>query len=383
MPMQKRFQRIVVAVAIIVVALAVAVLFVYQPFSEREDAMLAVKKTADGTKTGTKTGADRRQRRGRRRGGRTHRVAVAKVEMKTVGNRVAAVGTGRAFRSLTLSADVSGVVEAVKFVAGQKVEAGDPLVVLESDAQRIAVKLAQVNVKEAAAAVKRYETLESRNAASSVQLEQARTKLAQAQAELEAKQYELKRRTITAPFAGVLGITNLTKGDYVKEGTAIATIDDTSRLIVEFVVAETFASSIKLGQKVRALTPAILGVVFRGTVSAKDSRIDVASRTLRVEATLPNADNRLIPGMTFSVSITIEGDKLPTVPGLAVRWDRNGAHVWVVDADKVVHRVGVRIRSRTARTASVEGKLKASDKVVVEGVEGLRDGAKVTVVQGG
>jgi RND family efflux transporter MFP subunit len=181
----------------------------------------------------------------------------------------------------------------------------------------------------------------------------------------------------------VLGITRLTKGDFVKEGTAIATIDDTSKLIVEFVVAEGFASSIRLGQNVRALTPAILGVVFRGKVSAKDSRIDVASRTLRVEATLPNADNRLIPGMTFSVSITIEGDKLPTVPSLAVRWDRAGAHVWLVDANKVAHRVGVRIRSRTARTVSIEGKLKAGDQVAVEGVESLREGAKVTVVQGG
>lgn len=378
--MQKRSLRVGLAGAIVVVAIAIAAVVVYRPFSSAGNITPATTAAKDQPKAKT----ERRQRRGRRRGGRQSRVVVAKVEMKTVGNRVAAVGTGRAHRSLTLSADVSGVVEAVKFVAGQKVKAGEPLVVLESDAQRIAVKLAQVNVDEAAAAVKRYETLESRNAASSVQLEQARTKLAQAKAELEAKQYALAQRTITAPFAGVLGITKLTTGDYIKEGTAIATIDDTSKLIVEFVVAETFASSIHLGQSVRALTPAILGVVFRGAVSAKDSRIDIASRTLRVEATLPNADNRLIPGMTFSVSIRIEGDKLPTVPGLAVRWDRNGAHVWVVDPKtKTVRRVGVRIRSRTARTASVEGKLAAGDEVVVEGLEGLRPGAKVTVVQGG
>ncbi len=304
--------------------------------------------------------------------------------MKTVGNRVAAVGTGRAFRSLTLSADVSGVVESVNIVPGQKVDAGTALVVLESAAQRIAVKLAQVNVDEAAAAVKRYQTLESRNVASSVQLEQAKTKLAQAKAELESKQYDLARRTISAPFAGVVGITRLTKGDYIKEGTAIATIDDTSKLIVDFVVSETFASQIKLGQGVRALSPSVLGVVFQGTVSAKDSRIDIASRTLRVEATLPNAENRLIPGMTFSVSIRIEGAKLPTVPNLAVRWDRNGAHVWVVDPKtQTARRVAVRIRSRTARAASVEGKLAEGDQVVTEGLESLRPGAKVTVVQGG
>jgi RND family efflux transporter MFP subunit len=379
--MEKRPLRAGLVGAIVVVALAIAAFVVFRPFSDGD-------RTTSVTKASTtdkpKATSQRQHRRGRRRGNRQIRVTVAKVEMKSVGNRVAAVGTGRAYRSLTLSADVSGVVESVKFVAGQKVKAGDPLVVLDRESQRIAVKLAQVNVDEAAAAVKRYRTLESRNAASSVQLEQARTKLAQAQAELEAKQYALAQRTITAPFAGVLGITKLTKGDYIKEGTAIATIDDTSKLIVEFVVAENFASQIHLGQPVRALTPAILGVVFRGKVSAKDSRIDIASRTLRVEATLPNDDNRLIPGMTFSVSIRIEGAKLPTVPGLAVRWDREGAHVWAVDPKtQAVRRVPVRIRSRTARTASVEGKLKAGDEVVVEGVDSLRKGAKVTVVQGG
>lgn len=378
--MQKRTLRAGLAGIIVVVALAVAAFVVYQPFSDADNARPA----AAGAKDAPKARADRTQRRGRRRGNRQIRVVVAKVEMKTVGNRVAAVGTGRAFRSLTLSTNVSGVVEAVKFASGQQVKTGDPLIELEAESQRIALKLAQVNVDEAAATVKRYETLEARNAASGVQLEQARTKLAQARAELEAKQYALAQRTITAPFAGVLGITKLTKGDYVKEGTAIATIDDTSKLIVEFVVAESFASQIKLGQNVRALTPAILGVVFRGTVSAKDSRIDIASRTLRVEATLPNEQNRLIPGMTFSVSIRIEGAKMPSVPNLAVGWDREGAHVWVVDAKtKTVRRVAVRIRSRTARTASVEGKLAAGDQVVIEGVDSLRPGAKVTVVQGG
>lgn len=376
--MQTRFLRIGIPATVVVVAAIVAIV-VFDPFSNPDTVATAVKKASDQPETR----ADRHSRNGRRRGHRVPRVVVATVEIKTVGDRVAAVGTGRAYRSLTLSANVSGVVEAVEFVPGERVKAGQPLVVLEDAAQRIAVKLAQVNVDDAAAAVKRYETLEARKAASSVQLEQARTKLALARAELEAKQYELKRRTLTAPFAGVMGITSLTKGDYLKEGAAIATIDDTSRVIVEFVVAEIYASSIRLGQEVRALTPAILGVVFHGKVSAKDSRIDVASRTLRVEATLPNAESRLIPGMTFSVSITIEGAKLPTVPGLAVRWDRNGAHVWVVGADEVVRRVPVRIRSRDARTASVEAKLKAGDHVVVQGAQGLRPGTRVTVVQGG
>lgn len=335
---------------------------------------------------GKSPAAERRaeRRRGGRRGGRGARqvrVVTAPVVMRTIDNRVAAVGTGRALRSLTLSADVSGVIEKVGFTPGTKVKAGAALVVLESEAQTIAVKLAQVKVDDAQATVDRYRTLAARNAVSSVQLEQARTSLATAKAELEARQYELRRRTIRAPFDGVMGISNLVKGDYLKDGAAIATIDDRSELVVEFVVSERAAASIKLGQPVRATTLSMTGQVFRGVVSAIDSRIDPASRTLRVEATLPNADNRLISGMTFSISINIPGEVRPTFPGLAIKWDRNGAHVWQVLDDNVVKRVAVTIRRRSNNTVSVSAKLKEGDRVVIEGLDNLRPGLKVTVAQ--
>lgn len=322
-------------------------------------------------------------RRGRRGAGRQVRVVTADVAMRTIDNRVAAVGSGRAIRSLTLSADVSGIIEKMVFTAGKPVKAGDPLVVLVSEAEQIAVKLAKVKVDDAQATVTRYEALASTRAVAAVQLEQARTALATAKAELEAKEYELRRRTIRAPFAGVMGITTLGVGDYLKDGAAISTIDDRSRIQVEFVVSERAASSIKLGQPVRATTLALTGQVFRGTVSAVDSRIDPASRTLRVEAVLPNEDDKLIPGMTFSISINIPGESRPTFPGLAIKWDRNGAHVWQVMPDNTVKRVAVTIRRRTNRTVSVDAKLKAGDKVVVEGMDNLQPGRKVTVVPSG
>jgi RND family efflux transporter MFP subunit len=316
--------------------------------------------------------------RGRRRGGAAI-VTVAKVAFRTIGNRVAAVGTGRAFRSLTLTADVSGVVKAIRFRPGMTVKEEQPLVVLESEAEEIAVKLARVKAADAQATVARYEKLRGAAAATVVQLEQARTALAVAKADLEAKLYALRRRTIRAPFAGVMGLTSLSRGDYVKESVQIATIDDRTRLVVEFVVSERAASLIKLGLPVRALTPAIVGVVFDGTVSAVDSRIDATSRTLKVEATLPNTGNRLIPGMTFSVNIRVQGDRLPTVPGLAVKWDRRGAHVWKVGADRKVARIGVTIRRRENDQVSVRGNLKEGDQVVTSGFQRLRPGATVSI----
>ena len=317
----------------------------------------------------------------RRRAGVTQRVVAAPVKVETIGDRVAAVGTGRAIRSLTISAEVAGIIEEIKFAPGQAVKAGEALVKLKSEAEEIAVKLAQVKIDEATANLKRYETLQERNAVATVQVQQARTALALAQAELDAKQYELRRRMVNAPFDGVMGLTTLGKGDYLQAGAPIATIDDRSSLLVAFVVAERVAGSLTLGQEVRATTPALSGMVVRGNISALDTRIDAASRTLRAEATLPNEQNRLLAGMTFSVEVNIPGEKLPVIPGLAIQWDRNGAFVWQIAEDSTVKRVGVTIRRRENDTVAVEASLKDGDRVVIEGMQGLREGASITLAQ--
>jgi RND family efflux transporter MFP subunit len=317
----------------------------------------------------------------RRRGGVANRVVVAKVEAQTIGDRVAAVGTGRAIRSLTISSDVAGAIEEIRFRPGEAVKAQAPLVKLRSEAEEIAVKLAQVKVDESEANLRRYQTLAERNAVAVVQLDQARTALALARTDLEAKQYELRRRTVLAPFDGVMGLTTLGKGDYLQQGAAIATIDDRSSLVVAFVVAERVAGAFTLGHDVRATTPALSGMVFRGKISALDTRIDAASRTLRAEATLPNEQNRLIAGMTFSVEVQIPGERLPVIPGLAIQWDRNGAFVWALADNSTVKRVGVTIRRRENDAVAVEASLKDGDQVVIEGMQGLREGAAVTVAQ--
>jgi len=339
-------------------------------------------KSGGTSATGGSTARRRAGRRGRRgRGSRVARVVVASVELRTIGNRVAAVGTGRALRSLTLTANVTGIIDEIRFAAGQTVKEGQPLVILQSEAERIAVRQAQVKLRDAEATMQRYQRLAAQNALAKVQLEQARTALATARTELEAKQYELKRRTITAPFDGVMGITKLVKGDFLKEGTAIATIDDRSQLVVEFVISERVASQLKLGNAVRLVTPALSGRVFQGKISALDTRVDTASRTLKVHASVPNPDGRLISGMTFSVSLRIEGRKLPSMPGLAIQWDRNGAFVWRVGGDSKVQRVGVTIRRRENNMVSVEGKIAPGDKVVVEGHDNVRPGGTVTLVK--
>ncbi len=316
------------------------------------------------------------------RGGRETPVTTVGVEMEQRGDRVSAVGSGRALRSLTLAAQVSGTVREVAFEPGQHVEAGDPLVVLEHESERIAVDKATAARDQAQATVKRYELLAKSSAVSEVQLAQARTDLKVAEADLAAARHALEQRTITAPFSGIMGLTTVTVGDYLATGAKIATMDDRSSLIVEFTVPEAAAPSVRLGQPVRAALVSRPGEVYQGAISAIDSRLDPASRTLSVEAKLPNENGRLIPGSTFSVDLQIEGDTAPAVPGLSIQWDRSGAYVWRLGPDKDAERVGIAILERGDDRVLVDADLAAGDVIVYEGADQVRAGQTVKPVAG-
>src|SRR5690606_6675017 len=114
----------------------------------------------------------------------------------------------------------------------------------------------------------------------------------------------------------------------------IASIDDRSEILIEFFVPERFASGMEVGKKVTANAISRPGERFAGEVSAVDNRVDEASRTLRVRARIPNADDTLRAGMSFEVTIEFEGERWPSVDPLAVLWDSSGAYVWQVSDGK-------------------------------------------------
>ncbi|MDX2287649.1 MAG: efflux RND transporter periplasmic adaptor subunit [Hyphomicrobiaceae bacterium] len=316
------------------------------------------------------------QRRGR--GGEPEQAAVsaAEVQIVALNERVAAVGSGRARRQVTVTTRVAGVIDEVLFEGGQKVEAGQPLIRLASAPEAIAVETAEAQRAQAADTVARYDQLNS-GTVSRVARAEAETALRVADAALRRAREELDRMTIRAPFAGAVGLTNLQVGDYIAVGTPIAPLDDRSTLIIEFTVPEAVAPEVKKGLAVRANLIARSGEVYQGEVQATGTRIDPVSRTMNVRAELPNPDNKLIPGSTFSISLQLAGRRLPQVPGLAVQWDRQGAYVWRLNGDNTVERVDAAIVSRDGEFVLLDAKLQAGDKVVREGGDTLRKGQVV------
>jgi RND family efflux transporter MFP subunit len=302
-------------------------------------------------------------------------VTLVRPNRAPIAGEVTAIGTGRAVQSLTLTAEVSGLVEELKVKPGERVAAGAPLIVLERRQQEIALARARADFAIARTNAARFEGLRESEAASAVEDEAARNAMTAATAALRQAEYDLDRRTIRAPFAGVVGLTMLSVGDFLSVGAPLTTIDDISSLLVDFVIPETLSPYVKEGIALAAIAQANDGVRVAGVVRAVDSRVDPASRTRRVEAVLPNESGQLIPGSTFRISLNLEGRTGMTTPGLAVQWDRAGSFVWRVGADGAAERVGVTILRREGDTVLVEGQLAEGDEIVAEGADLVRAGA--------
>lgn len=291
---------------------------------------------------------------------------------------VAAIGDGRALRSVAVLPKAPGRVAEVLVQSGQRVDAGQILVRLESEAEAIALERARLVLDDARARLERVERLRGSGASTDVQTREAGLAVRQAELALRQAEFDLTQRVVPAPIAGWIGILNTEVGAQVGAATELAQIDDRSVLLVDFRLPERMVGRVRLHDPVAARALAAGHGAIVGRVSAIDNRVDPASRTLRVQARLENADDRLRAGMSFSIMIDLPGDPAPSVDPLSVQWSREGAFVWVVRDGKAA-RLPVRILQRADTEVLVDGAFLPGDLVIVEGVQAVRPGAPVRV----
>ena len=303
-------------------------------------------------------------------------VVTAPVEMVDTGTDIRAIGTAAAAREVVLYPQVTGIVTEVTFTPGSAVKMGRPLVVLEDADQQIAVELATLALSSAQEAVDRAERLSKSGNVTAVTLSDAKTAQQKASIDLRSAEIELAKRTIKAPFDGVIGLADISVGDLVSSSTAIATIADMSSVTVSFQVPERATGEVAVGQDVSATAASLPGVTISGKLSTIDNRVDPTTRTLKVEATLPNEAADLRPGMAINIAFSIPGTPRPSVPSLAIQWDREGSFVWAVDGD-AVRRVPIQVVARRSGAVTVAADLAEGSDVVVEGVLRLRAGQTV------
>jgi RND family efflux transporter MFP subunit len=316
---------------------------------------------------------------GSRRGGLGAIEVIAQpVGVALANARTSAIGDGRAIRSVAVMPLSTGRLTDVLVFPGDRVSAGEVIARLDAQSEAIELARTELSLADAESNLERFERLRGTGAATEVQLREAQLALEKARLEVRNAQLELERRNIVAPISGLVGILPVEMGMQVGTQTEIATIDDRSRILVDFRVPERFVGRIDVGDRVNATALARPELDLGGEIVALDNRIDRASRTLRVQAALDNSDDTLRAGMAFSLVIGFAGEPHPAIDPLAIQWGADGAFVWVVREGRAV-RVPVRIVQRSSEHVLVAAQIEAGELVVTEGIQRLRDGLEVTI----
>ncbi|MDS7597502.1 efflux RND transporter periplasmic adaptor subunit [Agrobacterium tumefaciens] len=310
-----------------------------------------------------------------RSGGNATLVATAPVKQGTVNDRLNAIGNGEAIQSVVVMPQTSGTIAEILISSGAKVKKGQVLARLDDDEQIIERDKAQVALRSAIEKSSSYKNLKSvsRLDVFDAQIAEEAAKLALSTAELN-----LKRRDIVAPIDGIAGIVAVNIGDNVTTQSSVVSIDDRSKIFVNFWAPERFTTAISAGMPVEATSISRPGETFKGEIEAVDNRVDEASRTIRVRARLDNAKDELRAGMSFGVTMRFTGETYASVDPLAVQWDAEGSYVWRV-ADKKSSKVRVQIVQRNPDAVLVRGELAQGEPVVIEGLQRVREGGAVRV----
>jgi membrane fusion protein (multidrug efflux system) len=315
-------------------------------------------------------------------------VTTIAAEKATWPTTVDVIGTVAAIQGVTVSADLPGTVAKIQFESGQWVHEGDILVELdtrqeqaqlaETEAQR---DLAHINygrtkqlVQEGVMAKTEYDNVTAQQKVTEGQVGEIRATIA--------------RKTIRAPFSGILGIRQVNLGQYLAAGQAIVSLQSLNPIYVNFGVPQQTTSQVAIGRTLRISSNDFPGPQFSGRVTALDSVVNESTRNIQVQTTLANPQNKLRPGMFVQVSLGL-GESTPVIalPASAVNYAPYGDSVFIVTDlkdDKGKTYRGVRQQivklagSRGDQVGVISG-LNPGDEVVTSGVFKLRNGAAVQI----
>lgn len=288
-----------------------------------------------------------------------------------------AIGTARARESITLTAKVSEIVQRVHFDSGDEVGKGAVLLTLSGQAQQAGLAEAQAAANEAERLYRRQSELAAQQLIARAQLDTQRAARDAANARVAQARAGIGDRTIRAPFAGVLGLRQVSPGALVTPGTAIATLDDIARVYVDFPVPEARLAQVAAGQRLSGTSAAFAGRSFDGSVSTVDARVDATTRALTVRGDFANPDRALRPGMLVNVSLHRPERLALLLPEIAIVQVGQKSFVYRVKPDGSVEQAGIEAGTRRDGQVEIVKGLSAGDRIVIDGTGKLRPGAKV------
>jgi membrane fusion protein (multidrug efflux system) len=310
-------------------------------------------------------------------GGATN-VVTQQVELQHIIDEIEALGTARANESIDIQPRISSLIEALEFEEGQLVEAGQRLVQLEDNEIVAGLRLAEANLSESRSLYNRSQSLADTQAISASNLEELLAQVRVDEAYVEAAKARLDNTVIRAPFSGRVGLRRVSPGSLVNSSTVITTLDDVSKIKLDFSVPEAFLTVLSEGMNISAESLVYPDLLFEGTVTSIDTRLDPVSRAIQVRAILPNEDGLLKPGMFMSVDLKRDRGEVVVAPEQSIVPEGGSQFVYVV-AGGVAEKRLVQLGRRIPGFVAVETGLEAGEWVITEGTHKVRDGSQVEV----
>jgi membrane fusion protein (multidrug efflux system) len=315
---------------------------------------------------------------------------------------LSAIGTVVPVQGVTVSADLPGIVAQIAFESGASVHEGDLLVQLDTKQEQaqLAQQQARLAAVEAGRELARLnfdrmhglvdEGAITRAEYDRAVAEQKQTMAEQTQTEAQAEEIRatIARKTIRAPFSGILGLRQVNLGQYLSGGDPVVPLQSQDPIYVNFGVPQQDAGQVRVGQTVRITTEDLTGVALTGRITAINSIVDEATRNVQIQATLANPTGKLRPGMFVQTEVLLGANRAAvTLPASAISYAPYGDSVFVVEEMKRpngqtyrgVRQQFVKLGAARGDQIAVLSGIKPEEEIVTSGVFKLRNGAAVLV----
>lgn len=316
-------------------------------------------------------------------------VTTAVAQAESWESLLTAVGSLVAVQGVIVTAELPGKVVRIAFEPGQKVQTGDLLVRQDTSTEDALLRAAEATAALARINLDRLGKLLAQGTIAQAQYDDTEAQYRQAVAQADSIRAAIGKKTIRAPFAGLLGIRLINLGQMLKEGEAMVSLQALDPIFVDFALPQQQLAHLQRGLAVRLTTDALPGEVVEGEITAINPQVDAATRNIMIQATVANSRERLRPGMFVNVAVTLPlQDKMLTIPAPAVLYAPYSDSVFVVEekkdektglSGKAVRQQFVRLGEKRGDYVSVMSGLKEGETIVSTGVFKLRNGQAVIV----
>ena len=308
---------------------------------------------------------------------------------------IESIGTLNPFEEVTVSAEIEGVIRSVKVEEGSQVSKGMLLAAIDDSDYSLEVKRADAVFKQAEATLentrlefKRKDVLYKEELVTKQQYDDVTTRLSLAEAEVERAKaslslarLKLSKTKITSPLACVIKEKRVSAGDFVRNGTPLFIIIQPNPLKLRFTVPEKDVGRLRVNQEVMLRVDGFAEAEFKGRVNIVFPNVEEKTRTLQVEALVPNNNGLLKPGLFAKVILYTAGERdTIVVPVTALLYEGEKVRVFVTEGDRAKERV-VKLGSKYGEFMEIIEGVKTGEKVVFMGQQNLSDGAKVSIQQ--